>query len=142
MSAQQKVDYLQLETGYQFPPARYKLDSSTVSTYNKAVGESGSFHRDTDLVPPMAVAAYAMAALAEGILLPPGTIHVSQELEFLDAVSVKDTITSCARVTKKQSRGRFHLLTIDISVFNQKEKAVLAGETSFLSPEQGQDNTV
>jgi len=139
MPKEQKVEYSQLEAGYEFPPSSYKLDSSMVAMYLKAVEDTSSLYQDTELVPPMAVAAYAMAALSESISLPSGTIHVSQELEFIDTVSIKDTITSYAKVSRKQSRGKFHLLTIELNVFNQRQKAVLAGKTSFILPAYGED---
>jgi len=138
MPKEQKVEYKQLEAGYEFPPSSYKLDSSMVAMYLKAVEDTSSLYQDTELVPPMAVAAYAMAALSESISLPSGTIHVSQELEFIDTVSIKDTITSYAKVSRKQSRGKFHLLTVELNVFNQRQKAVLAGKTSFILPAYGE----
>ena len=136
MPEEQKVGYSQLETGYKFPPSSYKLDSPTVATYLQAVEETSSLYQNTELVPPMAVAAYAMAALSEGISLPPGTIHVSQEFEFLDTVSTTDTVTSYATVSRRQNRGKLHLLTVDLNVFNQNQRKVLAGKTSFVLPEQ------
>jgi len=139
MPKEQKVEYKQLEAGYEFPPSSYKLDSSMVAMYLKAVEDTSSLYQDTELVPPMAVAAYAMAALSESISLPPGTIHVSQELEFIDTVSIKDTITSYAKVSRKQSRGKFHLLIVELNVFTQRQKAVLAGKTSFILPAYGED---
>ena len=139
MPKEQKVEYSQLEAGYEFPPSSYKLDSSMVAMYLKAVEDTSSLYQDTELVPPMAVAAYAMAALSESISLPSGTIHVSQELEFIDTVSIKDTITSYAKVSRKQSRSKFHLLTVELNVFNQRQKAVLAGKTSFILPAYGED---
>ena len=136
MPKEQKVGYSQLEAGYEFPPSSYKLDSSIVATYLKAVEETSSLYQDSELVPPMAVAAYAMAALSESISLPPGTIHVSQEFEFMDAVSTKDTVTSYAKVSRRQDRGKFHLLTVYLNVFNQDQQKVLAGKTSFVLPKQ------
>jgi len=135
MAKQPKLEYHQMEVGYEFPPASYKLDASMVSTYLKAVEETSRLYQDTELVPPMAIAAYAMAALSQGISLPPGTIHVNQELEFLDTVSVRDTITCQAKVSRKQNRGRLHLMTIDLDVFNQNQKKVLAGKVGFVLPE-------
>ena len=135
MSKQEKIEYHQIEAGYEFRPASYRLDSSMVSTYLKAVGETGSLYQTANLVPPMAVAAYAMTALSDSISLPPGTIHVSQELEFIDIVSVGDTITCKAEVVRKQNRSRLHLMTVGLSVFNQNQKKVLAGKTSFVLPE-------
>ena len=136
MPQEQKVEYSRLEVGYQFPPSSYKLDTSMVSTYLKAVEDTSRLYQDTKLVPPTAIAAYAMAALSQVICLPLGAIHVSQELEFIDAVSVNDSLISNARVSRKHSRGKFHLLDIDFNVFNQNQKAVLAGKTSFILPEQ------
>ena len=136
MSDKPKIEYSQLEAGYEFSPSRYKLHASTVSTYLKAVEDESRLYQDTNLVPPTAVAAYAMTALADGICLPPGTIHVSQEFEFMDTVNVNDSLISYARVSQKQSRGKFQLLVIDFNIFNQNQKAVLAGKTSFILPEQ------
>ena len=136
MPKEQKVGYSQLEVGYQFPPSSYKLDSSIVATYLKAIEETGSLYQDSELVPPMAVAAYAMAVLSESISLPPGTIHVSQEFEFIDTVTTKDTVTSYATVNRRQDRGRLHLLTVDLNVFNQDRQKIAAGKTGFVLPEQ------
>ncbi len=135
MSKQQKIEYRQIEVGYEFHPTSYKLDSSMVAAYLKVVGETTSLYQSTELVPPMTVAAYAMRAVSEGISLPPGSIHVSQELEFLDIVRVGDTIICNAKVSRKQDRGRLHLMTIGLNVFNQKQKKVLVGKTSFVLPE-------
>jgi len=139
MPEKQKIEYSQLEVGYEFPPSSYKLDSSMVTTYLKAVEDASALYQDTVLVPPMAIAAHAMASLSESISLPPGTIHVSQEFEFIDAVSINDTLISYAKVSRKQSRGKFHLLIVDLNVVNQNQKAVLTGKTSFILPEHSED---
>lgn len=134
MSNPQKVEYSQLEPGHEFPPASAALDGATVSAYLKAVGETSPLYQGSDLVPPTAVAALAMAALSEQMTLPPGTIHVSQELEFKAAVSVNDTITTRARVSGKRVRGKLALMTIDLEVSNQSGTKVLFGKTSFMLP--------
>ena len=135
MSEKHKIEYSQLEAGSEFPPSSYKLDSKMIATYLKAIEETSELYQDTGLVPPMAIAAHAMASLSEGMCLPPGTIHVSQEFEFLDTASIDDTFTSYARVGKKQSRGKFHLLVVELNVTDQDMKKVLTGKTSFILPE-------
>ena len=129
-----KVELDQLEPGYEFPATSYELAPADVATYLRAVEETSPLYQ-TGLVPPMAVAAYAMSALSEGLSLPPGAIHISQELEFLDLVRVGDTITCRARFSQKHSRGRLNIMSIELNVFNQKPKKVLAGKTSFILPE-------
>ncbi len=134
MLKQQKIEYSQLETDYEFVPSTHKLDASVLSTYLKAVEDTSYLYQDTNLVPPMAIAASAMTALSRGICLPPGAIHVSQELEFTETVSVDDTLISYARVSRKWSRGKFHFLDIDLNICNQNQKTVLTGKTSFIMP--------
>ena len=136
MPERQRIEYSQLETGYEFPASSFKLDTSIVATYLRAVEETGSLYQDTGVVPATAIAAYAMAALSENISLPPGAIHISQRLEFLDIATVNDTLVSSAKVSRKQSRGKFNFLTVDINVCNQRQKIVLVGETSFILPER------
>ena len=135
MKKQPKIEYWQLESGYELPPANCKIEPSMVASYIKAVQESDSLYQDSKLVPPMAVATYAMASFLEAISFPPGVIHTHGEIEFLDTVSSGDTIKCYSRVSQKQDRGQFHLLTIDFSVFNQEPKQVLTGKSSFILPE-------
>ncbi|MBA7484856.1 hypothetical protein ES707_20387 [subsurface metagenome] len=135
MKKQEKIRYQQLEVGYELPSISYKLEPSMVAAYLRAVQEHSELYKDRKLVPPMAIAAYAMAALSENILLPPGVIHTDGQIQFLGIVNVGDTISCYSRVSQKQDRGRFHLLTIDFTVFNQERKQVLTGKTSFILPE-------
>jgi acyl dehydratase len=128
-----KIGYLQLEPGYRLPPTSYRLEPAMVAQYLAAVEEPSSIYQD-NLVPPMAIAAYAMSALSDNIELPPGVIHTHGELKFLQAVNTGETITCHSCVSQKLERGGLHLLTIDSSVFNQKEEKVLAGKTSFILP--------
>jgi len=137
MAKKQRIEFNQLEAGYQFPPSRYQLDASIVDTYRKAVADTSHLSQDTRLVPPTAIAAHAMAALAQGISLPPGTIHVSQELEFIDTVNINDHLTSYATVSRKQSRGKLRLLAVALTVCKQNQQAVITGKSTFILPEQG-----
>ncbi len=134
MADQSKTEYYQLFTGFEFPPQSYKLDSSMVASYLEAVRESNDLYREGDLVPPMAVTAYAMAALSQAVIMPPGTIHVSQEVEFLGLVRVGDTITCHSKVSRKVDRAGLRLMSTDISVLNQNGERVLTGKVGFVLP--------
>ncbi|MFC1953710.1 MaoC family dehydratase N-terminal domain-containing protein [Chloroflexota bacterium] len=137
MNGKETIDYSQIEAGYEFPPGDYKVDSSTASVFLEAVEYTGPLYQDTGLVPPMAVAASALATLSRTISLPPGSIHVSQELEFVTIVNVNDSLTSYTRVNRVQQRGKIHLLTVDFDVRNQYQKTVLTAKTSFILPREG-----
>ena len=131
----------QLDTGYEFAPASYNLDAEIISKYLEAVGESSSLYWQSDnpqaltgLVPPMAITTYAMTMLLQRLSLPPGSIHVTQKIEFLKAVEVGTRITCHAKVSQNWKRGKFHLLTIDLSVLDQSKELVQSGKVGFILP--------
>jgi acyl dehydratase len=132
-----KVEYHQLFAGFEFPPQNYALDNPTVSAYMEATKETNDIYRNEGLVPPMAVTALAMASLGAAISMPPGTIHVSQELEFLKLVKVGDTITCFSKISRKQDRGSLHLMNTDITVLNQNQEKILTGKVGFILPAAG-----
>ena len=131
---QKKIDYKELAAGYEFEPAGFRLDDEAVSAYLEAVEGDKSIYEEKRMVPPMAIAALAMAAMAAGLSMPPGAVHVSQDLQFLSMVSIDEVLTSFAKVNRKVERGKFHMLTIGIKVLNQEQAAVISGETSFILP--------
>ncbi|MEE9366403.1 MAG: hypothetical protein V3W44_06930, partial [Dehalococcoidales bacterium] len=90
MTEHERIGYQDLKAGQEFPPAAFQVDSATVADYLKAVEEDNVIYQNTGLVPPMALAALALKALINTISMPPGTIHVSQEFEFIDAVNTRD----------------------------------------------------
>jgi acyl dehydratase len=135
MTEQAKIEYHQLSVGFEFPPQSYILDAAVVSLYLEAVKETHDLYRNEGLIPPMAVTAYAMAALSQAVIMPPGTIHVSQELEFLRPVKVGDTVTCYSKVSRKVDRGGLRLMNTDITVLNQNQEKVLTGRVGFVLPE-------
>ncbi|UCC17492.1 MAG: MaoC family dehydratase [Dehalococcoidales bacterium] len=132
--AQQKIDYEKLTTGYEFGPSGFNIDAETVDKYLNAVDGSKGIYEKNMTVPPMSIAALAMTAMAEGLSMPPGAIHVSQEITFLNPVRINENLTSHARVNRIVRRGKLHMLSIGINVVNDKKISVLEGETSFILP--------
>ena len=121
------LSFDQLVTGYEFPITSYKLDLSIISKYLIAVGLQSA-----EFVPPLAIAAYAMTALSKSLVLPPGSIHASQELEFFQSVPMGATIYCQGRVAQKLSRGKLNLLTIELSALNQAKEKVLSGKATLV----------
>jgi acyl dehydratase len=75
-----------------------------------------------------------MASLGSAITMPPGTIHISQEIEFLKLVKIGDTITCFSKISRKQDRGSLHLMNTDITVLNQHQEKILTGKVGFILP--------
>ena len=80
----------------------------------------------------MLVASYISGLL--GTKFPgPGTIYMSQALNFLRPVYLGDTLTVTATVTK--FRADKSILTLETAVWNQKGEKVLSGEAVCLVSE-------
>lgn len=122
------VSYEELVAGYQFPPAKYKLDMNLVSRYQQAVDGVTS-----EFVPPLAMTACALAALAKWLIPPPGTmaIHASQELEFFKLVPVGAVVECHARVAKKIDRGKMSMIFLELDLFDQSKERVQSGKTTI-----------
>jgi phosphate acetyltransferase len=74
----------------------------------------------------------ALISAVLGTQLPgPGTVFLSQSLEFIAPVSLGDTITVRAEVTEKQDKGRLLLACICV---NQDGKTVIDGEARVIAP--------
>ncbi len=131
---QQKIDYNNLTAGYEFEPSVFRLDRESVDKYLDAVSGDKRIYEKTNTVPPMSVAALAMSAMAKELTMPPGAIHVSQDLEFLGPVEIDEPLTSYASVKRIINRGKIHMMSIGISVKNDKDTPVLAAETNFILP--------
>ena len=85
-------------------------------------------------MPPLAIAAYVMTALSKSVILPPGSIHASQELEFFKLVPVGTSISCRSRVAQKLNRGKLHLLMIELEALNRDEEKVLSGKATLILP--------
>ena len=134
MTEPAKIEYFQLTVGFEFPPQSFTLDAGLVSLYLEATRDLSDLMRCEKLVPPMAVTAFAMKALSQSVTLPSGTIHVSQELNFLKIVKIDDVITCRSKVSRKVDRGGLRLMNIDINVTNQSAEIVLTGKVGFILP--------
>jgi acyl dehydratase len=132
--SQQKIDYEKLTTGYEFKPSGFRIDRNSMDKYLDAVDGDKSLYEKDNIVPPMSIAALAMTAMAEGLSMPPGAVHVSQDIQFLGTVRIDEELTSLARVNRIVNRGKIHMLSIGINVINEKNISVLAAETSFILP--------
>jgi hypothetical protein len=122
-----------LPIGYQFPSVSYELTESIIAKYLGAVGDQQDFLK-AGIVPPLAIAACAITALSQSFAVPPGSIHASQELEFLGIVPVGSTISCGGKIAHRLERGRLNLMSIEISALNQDEQEVLTGKATIAIP--------
>lgn len=125
-----RVTYDDLTPGHEFPPVHYSLGPEVVEPYVEAVGASQRAH-----VPPLAVAARAIASLGDLMSLPAGTIHAAQDFEFYRLVPVGARVSCVASVVRKLSRGGVRMLTLEINVSDESGTAVQKGRSTIVLPE-------
>jgi len=139
------VTYDELKTGEVFPQVHYTITPRMVAAYLRAVGESSGLFASPEeietgssdvpaLVPPTAVAALAMKGLMSSVTLPPGSVHISQDLQFCKPALVNDSVVCRVSVSKKQERGGLRLVTFDVTVFSQEGASLIEGKTLVSVP--------
>jgi len=122
--------------------ARYvrRVLQEDVDAFAQLTGDTNPLHLDQDyadgtrfngrIVPGSLTASYIATIL--GTLLPgPGTIYVSQSLNFRRPVRIGDEVTSTARVLELLPARKRAILTCHCSVAG---KTVLEGEALLLVP--------
>jgi len=121
------ISYEELIPGYKFSPVTYQLSPSFVSKYLQAVdGTAGEF------VPPLAIAACAIAGMTKSVPIPSGAvaIHASQEVEFFKPVVVGATVECQIKVMQKIARGKMTMLVLELEVLDQGKEKVQSGRAT------------
>ena len=127
------LSFKQLPVGFEFPPTSYQLTEPVIAKYLEAVGETSDF-LTSGIVPPLAIAACAMTALSQSFTVPPGSIHASQELEFLRVVPIRTSISCGGKIAQKLERGSLNLVILEINVINQAGEKVMTGKATIAAP--------
>ena len=126
------------EKGYQFGAASFVLDEEAVARYLEAVEDEAlprlAQAEGKAWVPPMAMAAQALRSLMEEMTLPAGSIHASQELEFVRAVEAGERITCRARLAHRSQRGGWWVLAVEMEGADESGRPVLAGRSTVRVP--------
>lgn len=131
-----------LPKGHQMPPSTFELSPQWVRDYVAAVEDEAIGSLDGSPVPPMAVAALAVLSLLESAELPPGAIHLGQEMSFLRPLRVGERLAVQARVASRGERQGWALMGIDLTVEDEKHSPVMTGRATLTMPAgEGTDPT-
>jgi acyl dehydratase len=122
------------------PPSTFVLSPEWVHEYVTAVEDEAISALDGDLVPPMAVAALAVRSLLEGAQLPPGAIHVGQEMTFLRPLRVGERLAVQARVASRGERQGWVLMGIQLNVEDENHGPVMTGRATVTMPAGSEGN--
>jgi acyl dehydratase len=125
----------ELEKGHSFPPIRFDLTADWVREYVASVEDNAI--SSAGAVPPMALAALSIRTLLEQSGLPPGAIHVAQELSFRRPVEVGETLAASAEVTSRGERQGWVLMGVALKVEDVEHGSVMDGKATITFPLDG-----
>ena len=120
------------------PLGQWQATSDFVAKYLSALESSTTLYNERQLVPPMALAARTLGLLIEKLGLPPGTVHISQEVTALKPVSLGQEICAEAKPSRPFRRGQWEFLSVEFTLYEQENgqpgEQVLRGKTTVMSP--------
>lgn len=126
-----------LPKNHQMPPSTFELSPEWVREYVAAVEDEAIDALDGGLVPPMAVAALAVRSLLESAELPPGAIHLGQEMASLRPLHAGERLVVQARVASRGERQGWVLMGIDLDVEDEDHSPVMNGRATVTMPAGG-----
>jgi 3-hydroxybutyryl-CoA dehydratase len=115
------------------------VSEADVTTFAEVIGDFNPLHVDAEYARKSRFGRrIAHGMLAGGLIsavlgnkLPgPGSIYLSQQIEFLAPVYIGDTITATVEVTAWQPDKR--ILTLKTDCYNQDERQVVTGKAVLL----------
>ena len=102
--------------------------------YLAAVGDGQDLYFQHNLVPPLALSAYALGALLEKLALPPGTIHSIQEMEAVLPVAIGQEIGGWAALERPRRWAGLEFTTVSYTLKDDAGATVQTGKTTVLVP--------
>lgn len=119
--------------GHEFPPISFELSEDWVAGYVAAV-EDASIAAHSGVVPPMALATLAVRTLLDSAGLPAGAVHVGQELNFLRAAAVGESLAARATITSRGERAGWVLMGLELSIGDADGSPVMSGRATLTFP--------
>lgn len=118
-----------LYVGRRLKSFSYQVNSEKVKEYVNAIGEEWSYYHENQIAPPTMAAIYTLLANRTEGPLPPGSIHVSQEFEFLRPARFGDTLVTTATVTEKYLHKDRKYVVLTAETLNVQEEVVVKAKT-------------
>ena len=123
----------QLQIGEGFTVGPFHLDAAAVEAYLSSTEGDSSFYESLEAVPSMAVVGRTLGALTERLAMPPGSVHIGQDIEFLDTAGVGQELICSTKVARTSNRGGWRVMVLELTV-HAEERTVLTGKTTVMLP--------
>lgn len=124
-----------LPKGHHFADITLALTPERIARYVEALGDANCVYEELGLAPPLAVTAFALGALLDAVGLAPGTLHTNQEMEVLEAVPLRASLTLRGTIAQRSERAGMVISVIEFSVTPEgSSEPALRGRTMVMSP--------
>ena len=131
------IDYSKLVPGQKVSRRSYLLDGEMIADYMSAVQDESGLLNSRDgnpLVPPMSIAALSVGGVVQDLQIPGGSLHVGQELDFVRAVPVGETLRCETTVKQNSVRGGWRFMVLESEVQDSEGRRVMAGSSTVIVP--------
>jgi acyl dehydratase len=126
-----------LTEGEKFVAPPWRMEASRVRDYLDAVGDALPIYGELGVAPPLMVAAQAMGIVLERLALPPGAIHMSQELDFPNLARVGEDATCSIVLSRVSVRGGMRVLVAEFIVSGEGGRPLVTGKSTVMAPLEG-----
>jgi len=130
------VDFSTLQPGQVLVDEALNISLDAADAYQSAVGSDEALFRQHHVLPPMAIAALAMAKALRAVELPSGAVHTGQELEYVLAAPVDVPLRCVVSVGPNSVRRGSRFISLDFHVSHQGD-TVVNGRANLAIPEEG-----
>ena len=129
------IDYSELVPGQIVSRRSYLLDDEMIAGYMAAVQDGSGLLDSRDgkpLAPPMSIAALSVGGVVQDLQIPGGSLHVGQELDFVRAVPVGETLKCEATLKQNSVRGGWRFMVLESEVRDSEGRRVMAGRSTVM----------
>ena len=138
MSGSTKVYLDQVDNGYCFPVIQTMIGKDILENYARVMNSNIRFSSNSaPIVPPAAIASITIGELLSRIDLPPGSIHMSEEIMSRSELEVDKKINVEVVLKNKSVREGYMLVSL---VFNVKSETstnnIIEAKTVLMIPEE------
>lgn len=113
------------------------VSQDEVEEYLGVIPDNATEYIDYQIVPPLALVAFALARAMRTLSLPAGTIHTGQEAHFSTGIKIGDLSRCLIQIEQNSVRNGFRFVKLRLSVSDKAGEGVQA-ITSLAIPENGE----
>lgn len=113
---------------------QWSVSHTSVDAYLSATHDGLNIYNESQTAPPLALAAWALAAMLQKLNLPAGAIHGGQEVQCYRAIRIGEEVRCSAKIPKPTQRGNYQFVTVQFEITGTAGDTALTGKTTVILP--------